>query len=370
MIADYLYNTPMPTGAQCVLVLLKQQYGNRSDFTSDIIGKTPAGLSAVTNVLGYSAPSATRQFGFSRTRKTSGAYAGSTSGSNFEIPPSATFTITRDGKASAIAACLVVGGVIVRGAMSDLQLSGGESQSTRLVFSIDDAAYVCKVVGPAFNGSIVGETMVNVVHDAMVMAPAFVSGTMTASVVHQPMPADAILTAGQVVSSVVHEAMSSVALPVLSSIDKSTIQADFKPAVYGTQYTLSTDEKSLTKVGAADSSSRCFEVTGKGRPGAKCYMRFRRNGTAAGYICLAVSTGLITPDNQVAWSTVQYAANTWVEIKIEHISGNIYSYVIGGSELYRGTATRLTFYGHTSVTTIDVDVGQMGTTLPDGYVWL
>lgn len=372
MIADYLYNTPMPTGAQCVIVLLKQQYGNRSDFTSDIIGKTLAALASAPNVLGCSAPAAVRQFGFSRTRKTTGAYAGSASESNFEVPTTATFTMTRDGRMQAIAVCIVIGGVIVRGVSMLAQLSVGEATATRLVFSIDDAPYVCKVEGPAFTGKPVGEMTGTVTHVDMTSSPAYVSAPITGNVVH-PVPAvqstDATLIVPIMSANVEVPPMPSQAVPMVSTIDKTTVQADFKAANIGSQYTLSADETVMTKVGAADSSSRCFEVTGRPRPG-KQFMRVMFNGTVAGYSCIAISTGLITADNQVAWTVAIPAPNVWHEIKIEEVSAGTYKYSIDGNVLYQGTATRLTFYGHTTVTQISVDTGQLGTALPAGFVWL
>ena len=38
MIADYLYNAPVPAGAQCVLVLLKKQYANSGEVKTALVG--------------------------------------------------------------------------------------------------------------------------------------------------------------------------------------------------------------------------------------------------------------------------------------------------------------------------------------------
>lgn len=156
-----------------------------------------------------------------------------------------------------------------------------------------------------------------------------------------------------------------------SIIDVAAIQADFGPAVAGVHYTLSADGTALTKVGGGASSGRCFEVTGKPRPGGKYFMRFKRNGTPGSYyITLLVSAALVSANNQLAWSSEQYAPDVWHEVKIEHVSGTTYKFLINGNVLYTGPATHLSFYGHTSVTKIEVDCGQSGIEPPAGYTWL
>lgn len=149
-------------------------------------------------------------------------------------------------------------------------------------------------------------------------------------------------------------------------IDKATIQKDLKLAA-PTDYTLSQGDTILTKVGGGASSSRCFEVTGKPRPG-KFFMRVRYNGS--NYAVVLISTGLVTSNNQVAWTSGSLAANVWHEIKVEHISGETYRYTVNGTQLYQGTAQNLSFYGHTTVTQIEVDTGQSGITPPTGFAWL
>ena len=84
--------------------------------------------------------------------------------------------------------------------------------------------------------------------------------------------------------------------PVFSKIDKATILSSFKPAAQS-EYVLSDDERTLTKIGPADSSSRSFEVTGKPRPGAKCFMRVKVNGSS--YSVIVISPELITATNHV-----------------------------------------------------------------------
>lgn len=156
-----------------------------------------------------------------------------------------------------------------------------------------------------------------------------------------------------------------------SKIDKATVQADFKPAVLGTHYSLNAEETEMTKLGGGASSGRCFEVTGRPRTGEKCYMRFKRNGGPGSYyITLLISDTLVNANNQLAWSGEQYAPNVWHEVKIEHVSGSTYRYLINGNVLYTGTATHLSFYCHTDITKIEVDCGQQGAALPSGYVWL
>lgn len=158
---------------------------------------------------------------------------------------------------------------------------------------------------------------------------------------------------------------------VYSNIDRATIQSDFKPGVEGVNYSLNAAGTELTKVGGAADSSRCFEVTGKPRPGGKYFMRFKRNGPPGSYyITLLISMDLVTPNNQLAWSTPQYAPDVWHTVKIEHVSGTTYRYLIDDAQLYQGPATHLTFYGHTNVTKIEVDCGQQGAALPEGYTWL
>ena len=158
------------------------------------------------------------------------------------------------------------------------------------------------------------------------------------------------------------------AAPIWSTIDLSTVQADFKPAVLGTNYELSEGNTKLTRIGSAGSSSRCFEVTGKPRPNAKCFVRVKFN--ASSYAVILISSSMVTANNQLAWTTVTLAADVWHEVKVEHVSGNTYKYTVNGSVLYQGTATHLTFYGHSSVNQISIDAGQQGFTLPAGFEWL
>lgn len=155
--------------------------------------------------------------------------------------------------------------------------------------------------------------------------------------------------------------------PAFSKIDKATILSSFKPAAQS-EYVLSDDERTLTKIGPTDTSSRSFEVTGKPRPGAKCFMRVKVNGPS--YSVIVISPELITATNHVAWTIGSLPANVWIDVKVEHVSGNTYKYTVNGSVLYTGTATNMTFYSHTNVTLTEIDTGQLGTALPAGFVWL
>lgn len=160
-------------------------------------------------------------------------------------------------------------------------------------------------------------------------------------------------------------------LLAFSKIDKTTIQADFVLGTEGVNYSLNAAGTELTKLGGGASSGRCFEVTGKPRPGGKYYMRFKRNGPVSSYyITLLISMDLVKSNNQLAWSGEQYTPDVWHTVKIEHVGGGNYRYLINDVQLYQGPATHLSFYGHTSVTKIEVDCGQQGAELPDGYTWL
>lgn len=159
-------------------------------------------------------------------------------------------------------------------------------------------------------------------------------------------------------------ALSSL-LPPYSTIDRTTIQADFAPAL-PSQYTLEDGDTTLIKIGAASASSRCFEVTGRPRPG-KFFMRVKFNATI--YSVITISVGLVSTTDQVAWTKGSLAGGAWHEIKIEHVSGNTYLYKVNDVVLYQGTASHMTFYGHSDVTRIEVDTGQRGSILPIGYEW-
>ena len=160
--------------------------------------------------------------------------------------------------------------------------------------------------------------------------------------------------------------VQSYRIEEFSAIDINTIQANFKLATES-QYQLLNGGRTLKKVGGVAGDSRMCEVTGKPRPG-KFFMRVKFNGTG-NYSTIAVSTGLITPNNQVAWTSGSLAGNVWHEVRIEHVSGETYKYTVNGSPLYQGTAKNLTFYGHSSVTEIAFDTGQEGAALPAGFAW-
>lgn len=151
--------------------------------------------------------------------------------------------------------------------------------------------------------------------------------------------------------------------PVFSKIDKATILSSFKPAAQS-EYVLSDDERTLTKIGPTDTSSRSFEVTGKPRPGASVKV----NGPS--YSVIVISPELMTATNHAAWTTGSLPANVWIDVKVEHVSGQTYKYTVGGTVLYTGTAQHMAFYGHSSVTQISVDTGQLGSPLPAGFEWL
>lgn len=57
-----------------------------------------------------------------------------------------------------------------------------------------------------------------------------------------------------------------------------------------------------------------------------------------------------------------------IDVHIEHVSGDTYKFSIN-KLICTGTAKYLSFYGHTNVTEIEFDVGQLGTALPDGFAW-
>lgn len=152
---------------------------------------------------------------------------------------------------------------------------------------------------------------------------------------------------------------------VLSTIDVNTIQANFKLATPD-QYALDKGGTLLRKVGGAASDSRSCEVLGKPRPG-KFFMRVKFNGPS--YSVITISNGLVSPNNQVAWTTGSLAANVWHAIRIEHVSGDTYKFTVNSTVLYQGTAKNLTFYGHSAVTEMEFDLGQLGTALPAGFEW-
>lgn len=366
MIADYLYNAPVPAGAQCVLVLLKKQYANSGEVKIALVGKTISEITAQSNVIGVSGNTPARVFGFSRSRKLSSVYAGFTAASNFELPSTATFTVTRGGYAEAIAVCLVASNVVVRAVTMLLQRTGDEATATRLVFSVDDN-FVSDIEGPAFIGQPIGDVLTTVIHAQMEMIPSLIGLPVTGNVVHQQFTASSTVTPPSTDAQVVHASMQMIAAPTPSTIDRATIQSEFREALPG-EYTLSADERTLTKIGTTDTSSRSFEVTGKPRPNTKCFMRVRFNGSP--YPVITISNGLVKANNQVAWTIGSLAANVWHEVKVEHVSGNTYKYTVNGSVLYTGTATNLTFYSHTNVMVTEVDTGQLGTALPAGFVWL
>lgn len=160
--------------------------------------------------------------------------------------------------------------------------------------------------------------------------------------------------------------VQSAVFKSLSVIDKATIQKDLKLAA-PSDYTLSQGDTLLTKVGGGSSSSRSFEVTGKPRPG-KFFMRVKYNGS--NYAVILISPELVNANNQLAWTSGSLPANVWHEVKVEHISGETYRYSVNNVQLYQGTAQHITFYGHTSVTQIEVDTGQYGVQLPAGFAWL
>lgn len=160
------------------------------------------------------------------------------------------------------------------------------------------------------------------------------------------------------------DAKSSL-LPPYSTIDRTTIQTDFTPSL-PSQYTLENGDTILNKVGADPATSRCFEITGKPRPG-KFFMRVKFNATI--YSVITISVGLVSASDQVAWTKGSLAGGVWHEIKIEHVSGNTYLYKVNEVVLYQGTAQHLTFYGHSDVTRIEIDTGHRGGILPIGYAW-
>jgi hypothetical protein len=153
--------------------------------------------------------------------------------------------------------------------------------------------------------------------------------------------------------------------PTVSAIDVNTIQANFKLAT-PSQYELSKGGTLLRKIGGASNESRSCEMLSKPRPG-KFFMRFKPNGP--NYSTILISNGLVNANNQLAWTSGSLAGNVWHEIRIEHVSGETYKFTVNGTVLYQGTAKNLSFYGHTYVTEMEFDLGQLGTVLPAGFEW-
>lgn len=151
-----------------------------------------------------------------------------------------------------------------------------------------------------------------------------------------------------------------------SFIDVNTIQTNFKLA-HPSQYELVNNGTKLRKIGGAPVDSRSCELSGKPRPG-KFFMRVKFNNDGM-YSTILISNGLVSANNQIAWTYGSLAGNVWHEVRIEHVAGDTYKFSVNGNALYQGTAKNLSFYGHTNVTEIEFDVGQLGTALPDGFAW-
>ena len=151
-----------------------------------------------------------------------------------------------------------------------------------------------------------------------------------------------------------------------SFIDVNTIQVNFKLA-HASQYDVTNNGTKLRKIGGAPADSRSCELISKPRPG-KFFARVKFNNDGR-YSTILISNGLVKANNQIAWTYGSLAGNVWHEVRIEHVSGDTYKFSVNGSNLYTGTAKNLTFYGHSNVTEMEFDVGQLGTALPDGFAW-
>ena len=155
--------------------------------------------------------------------------------------------------------------------------------------------------------------------------------------------------------------------PTLSTIDVSSIQVNFVPAL-PSQYLLLKSGTLLKKVGGAANESRMCEVVGKPRAG-KHFMRVKFNNTGS-YSTILISDGRVTPNNQLAWTSGSLTGGVWHEIRVEEVGPDTYQYTVNGNGLYRGKAKNLTFYFHSTVTEMEVDVGQLGAELPVGFEWM
>lgn len=151
-----------------------------------------------------------------------------------------------------------------------------------------------------------------------------------------------------------------------SFIDVNTVQTNFKLA-HPSQYELVNNGTKLRKIGGVPSDSRSCELSGKPRPG-KFFARVKFNNDGM-YSTILISNGLVGANNQIAWTNGSLAGNVWHEVRIEHVSGDTYKFSVNGNAFYQGTAKNLSFYGHSNVTEIEFDVGQLGTALPDGFAW-
>lgn len=152
----------------------------------------------------------------------------------------------------------------------------------------------------------------------------------------------------------------------LTVIDPNTVQVNFKRAA-PTQYSIEKDGTLLRKIGGAPLDSRSCEMLSKPRPG-KFFMRVKFNNDGM-YSTILISNGLVSANNQIAWTNGSLAGNVWHEVRIEHVAGETYKFTVNGTGLYQGTAKNLSFYGHTNVSEIEFDVGQFGTPLPAGFAW-
>ena len=153
-------------------------------------------------------------------------------------------------------------------------------------------------------------------------------------------------------------------------IDVFSIRSNFNPADPD-MYRIGTGGAALLKVGGLPQDSLSCELASKPRPG-KWYARVRfltYQPELGGYYCVAaISSGPVTPDNQLAW-TASLELGVWHDVHIEHVSGDTYKFSISNKLIYTGTAKHLTFYMHTAPSVMEFDVGQLDTKLPAGYQW-
>lgn len=150
-----------------------------------------------------------------------------------------------------------------------------------------------------------------------------------------------------------------------SVLDVTTMRRNWLAPVNPATYTLGAENTSL--LNRDQTTTLMCSVTGKPRPG-NYMLRIRYLGSGT-YYSAVVALSSYSLAGRLAYADT-LPINVWHTIRLVHISGATFSLYVGNTLIYTGAQLRdIGLYITGAINRFEIDTGQLGTPLLDGYQW-
>lgn len=172
---------------------------------------------------------------------------------------------------------------------------------------------------------------------------------------------------------IAHKLASPVVAPFLTNgapftpsvLDESTIRRNWLTPVNPATYTIDNGNLRLTNKDTA--TTLMCSVTGKPRKG-NFMLRIRYLGSGT-YYSAVVALSAYSLAGRLAYADT-LPINVWHTIRLVWVSGTTYSLYVGNTLIYTGTQLiDIGLYISGAITRFEIDTGQLGSPLIDGYQW-